>query len=70
MNARAPVEEFVPAAWLDPVTKARLVIAGYIAGGIAGNAGVWAGPDPRGTIARDAWDIAGKLILLAESGGC
>lgn len=54
----------------DPLTKARLAIAGRIASGIGANPNLWDGPDPEGEAARRAWAIAGKLILLAESGGC
>lgn len=54
----------------DPLTKARLALSARIASGIAANPNVWAGPDPRGEIARESWAIAGRLILLAETGGC
>ena len=52
------------------VDNRRLALAGRVAGGIASNPGVWEGADPEGTIARIAWRIAGRLITLAETGGC
>lgn len=55
---------------VDPLIKARLALAGRIAGGLAGNPHVWEARDPPGDIARESWAIAGRLMRLAESGGC
>lgn len=65
----AAVQNPSPALY-DPLLKARLALSARIASGIAANPHVWGGPDPQGTIARESWAIAGRLILLAESGGC
>ena len=54
---------------LDTVTKQRLLLAGQISAGVASVPGNWTGRTPEATIARAGWDIAGKLIALAYSGG-
>lgn len=53
----------------DPMIKARLMLAARIAAGLAAS-DVWSGPNPQDYIARESWAIAGKLILIAETGGC
>jgi len=63
------VETPSPALY-DPLIKSRLALAARIAAGVAASPVVWDGPDPRGSIARESWAIAGRLILLAETGGC
>jgi hypothetical protein len=57
--ARAPVPD-----------NRRLALAGRIAGGLCGNPNACVGYDWQGDVARSAWSIAGKLMLLSESGGC
>lgn len=59
-----------PPARPAPDPKFRLAMAARIAAGVAACPAVWDGPDPRGTIAREAWAISGRLVLLAETGGC
>lgn len=54
---------------LDPLTRARLHLAGQIAAGMCANKenmipGGW-----KANIARDSLDVADKIIKLAVSGG-
>jgi hypothetical protein len=55
---------------LDAETRARLALAARIAGGMAANPEIYAQRDWRGELARDAWDVAGRLLMLARTGGC
>lgn len=48
----------------------RLAIAGRVAGGLAALPGAWDCTAPEKDIALSAWNIAGHLLNLAESGGC
>ncbi len=60
---------------VDPETvaaydKTRLAIAGRIAAGLCANPQVFAQRGWQGAVARDAWAVADKLLLLATTGGC
>jgi len=52
------------------LTKARLTMAARIAAGIASNPEIYTSRDWEGEVARVSWSIAGRLLVLAESGGC
>lgn len=54
---------------LDALTRTRLHLAGQIAAGFAANPENMAPSNWRATIARDALDVADKIIRLATSGG-
>ena len=68
--AREAFDNYTPTLDDERRTKARLAIAGRIAGGMAGNPHACEGRDWQGEIARASWAIAGKLLTLADSGGC
>jgi hypothetical protein len=72
MSAREDFEQYTPAWAADfaAYQKARLALAGRVAGGMAANPHACEGRDWQGEIARASWAIAGKLLLLADSGGC
>jgi hypothetical protein len=55
---------------LDEHDLLQLEIASKIAGGMAAHSEAYEGHDWQGSIARCSWSVAGKLILLARSGGC
>ena len=48
----------------------RIAIAARIAAGMAANPEIYQMKAWQGEIARNAWEVAGRLLLLAESGGC
>jgi hypothetical protein len=72
MSAREEFEAYSPAWAADfaAYQKARLALAGRIAGGMSANPAACEGYDWKGEIARASWEIAGKLMRLSESGGC
>lgn len=61
-----PIELFKP----TPEEKIRLAMAAHIAGGMAANPRVYVSHGWKGDLARDSWEIAGKLLQLARDGGC
>lgn len=55
---------------LSPEEKQRLAIATRIAAGMCANPECMRMRDYQGEIARASWDVAGRLLLLARTGGC
>ena len=55
---------------LDPLTRARLHLAGQIAAGLVSNPEQLALRDWEGETARAALRVADKLLRLVVSGGC
>ncbi len=50
--------------------KLRLAMAARIAAGMCANPECMRMRDYQGEIAMASWGVAGRLILLAKSGGC
>ncbi len=50
-------------------SRLRLAMAARIVAGICANPNAFEGADWQGSAARCAWDIAGRLQRLADSGG-
>lgn len=55
---------------MDHETRVRLAIAGRIAAGLAANPECLNMRSWEGEVARAAWSVAGRLIMMARSGGC
>jgi hypothetical protein len=53
----------------DDKERQRIAIAARIAAGLAANPSTWEGPSPEATIAHKAWQIAGAIQRIAETGG-
>lgn len=55
---------------LSQEQKLRLVMSARIAAGMCANPHAYVSPGWQAQIAHDAYQIVGKLILLARTGGC
>jgi len=66
LPAPEPVEPETVAVY----DKTRLAIAGRLAAGMLANPKVYQSSGWKSGVARDAWDVAGNLMLLATTGGC